>query len=50
MSAWFLLGFGPNKEGEVHHCKHSTLKVRACSTMSRSGVILSLALESWTGW
>jgi hypothetical protein len=44
--AWSLLGFRPNKEGEVHRYKLSTLKVRACSTMLKSGVISSPTLES----
>ena len=47
---WSLSNFGPNKEGEVHRYKLSTLKVRACSTMSRSGVVLSPTLEIYIGW
>jgi tRNA U34 5-methylaminomethyl-2-thiouridine-forming methyltransferase MnmC len=46
MYAWSLLGFEPNKQGEVHRYELLTLKARAYSMMSRSGVISSLALEN----
>jgi hypothetical protein len=49
-SAWSLSGFEPNEQEEVHHCKLSVLKARACLMMLRSGVILSLASKSYTGW
>jgi hypothetical protein len=47
---WSLLGLKPIEEWDVHRCKLSTLKASACSTMSRSGAVSTLAMGSWMAW